>query len=73
MTIAQILQQARTLSPEDRKELVKQMIDLLEVGEAHPGPSRRLSELRGLGKEIWEGIDAQDYVDRMRSEWDSRS
>ena len=31
---------------------------------------RRLSELRGLGKEIWQGIDAQAYVDRLRDEWD---
>jgi hypothetical protein len=25
------------------------------------------SELAGLGKEIWEGIDAQEYVDQLRS------
>lgn len=26
-------------------------------------------ELRGLGKEIWQGIDAQEYVDRERDSW----
>ena len=26
-------------------------------------------ELQGLGKEIWQGIDAQEYVDRERSSW----
>ncbi|MDA0735335.1 MAG: hypothetical protein O2909_12205 [Chloroflexi bacterium] len=26
-------------------------------------------ELRGLGKEIWEGIDAQEYVDQERNSW----
>lgn len=24
----------------------------------------------GLGKEIWGGIDAQEYVNRMRDEWE---
>ena len=26
-------------------------------------------ELKGLGKEIWEGIDAQEYVDQERRSW----
>jgi len=33
-------------------------------------PERRLSNLRGLGKEIWQGEDAQEYVNRLREkEW----
>ena len=31
---------------------------------------RSIMELRGLGKETWEGKDAQDYVDELREEWD---
>lgn len=27
-----------------------------------------IRELRGLGKEIWTGIDAQEYVDGLRGE-----
>lgn len=29
----------------------------------------RLMDLKGLGKEIWQGEDAQAYVDRLRDEW----
>ena len=72
MTIAEILQQAKTLSVQERKELVKLLVDSLDVPEAVPREQRRLSELRGLGKEIWGGIDAQDYVNQLRSEWDER-
>jgi hypothetical protein len=72
MTIAEILQQAKTLSGQDRKELVKLLVDSLDVPETVPPQQRCLSELRGLGKEIWEGIDAQEYVDQLRSEWDER-
>ena len=72
MTIAEILQQAKTLSGQERKELVKLLVDSLDVPEAVPRQQRRLSELRGRGTEIWEGIDAQEYVDQLRSEWDER-
>lgn len=41
--------------------------------EAAPKPARRLSELRGLGAEIWRDIgDAQEWVSKERSEWDHR-
>ncbi len=35
-------------------------------------PKRSIMELHGLGKEIWEGIDAQEYVNTLRAEWDHR-
>ena len=35
-------------------------------------PKRSLLELEGLGKEIWEGIDAQEYIDELRNEWEHR-
>jgi len=33
------------------------------------GENAGLMGLRGLGKEIWRGEDAQAYVDRLRQEW----
>ncbi|HRF97418.1 MAG TPA: hypothetical protein PLZ51_19555, partial [Aggregatilineales bacterium] len=69
MTIVEILEQAQQLSRYERKELVKLLVDMLD--ENNP-PKRSITELRGLGKEIWEGIDAQDYVNQIRSEWDER-
>lgn len=30
-------------------------------------PKRNIMELEGLGQEIWQGIDAQEYVDRERA------
>ena len=32
-------------------------------------PRRSIMELEGLGKEIWQGVDAQEYVDRERDSW----
>jgi len=36
-------------------------------------PCRNIMELRGLGKKIWKGIEAQKYVDNLRSEWHPQS
>ncbi len=34
-----------------------------------PEPADYVAALRGLGAEIWEGEDAQEYVNRERSAW----
>lgn len=70
MTITEILEQAKSLSIQERKELAKLLIDTLD--EDTSVSRRRLSELRGLGKEIWQGIDPQAYINQLRDEWDVR-
>jgi len=29
-------------------------------------------ELDGLGREIWEGVDGDEYVKKLRDEWEER-
>ncbi len=73
MTVANILQQAALLSVQERKELVKLLVDTLDtLDNATPRPKHSILELAGLGREIWTGIDAQDYVNQLRNEWDDR-
>jgi len=43
-----------------------------EPAEVAAQSKRNIMELHGLGKEIWEGIDAQEYVNELRKEWDHR-
>jgi len=33
-------------------------------------PKHSLLELKGLGADIWQNMDAQDYVNQLRQEWD---
>ncbi|MFI5366551.1 MAG: hypothetical protein ACHQ4J_13110 [Candidatus Binatia bacterium] len=33
-------------------------------------PALHWCDLRGLGKEIWRGLDAQAYVNELRDEWE---
>lgn len=56
---------------------VRLMVTLLsavpgnQVSDGPPRVSRSLLELHGLGREVWQGVDAVDYVRSLRDEWDS--
>jgi AbrB family looped-hinge helix DNA binding protein len=36
-------------------------------------PGRPSDRLRGLGADIWEGVDPVEYVRALRREWDDRA
>ncbi len=72
MTIQEMIQEARTLSVEERKQLIKALMDIANEPEVEALKKRNIMEFVGLGAEIWEGIDAQEYVNQLRSEWDHR-
>jgi hypothetical protein len=73
MTVLEVLEQAKALSPQERKQLVKLLVDTFDVPSTElPRPQHSILELAGLGAEVWEGIDPQEYVDQLRSEWDHR-
>ncbi len=72
MTVKEIVAQIRALPLEQRKEVAKLAIDTLTEPSVPTEESRSLLELGGLGAEIWQGIDAQEYVNQLRDEWDHR-
>lgn len=41
-----------------------------QISSHHPNDKYSIMELHGLGAEIWQGIDAQEYVDALRDEWE---
>lgn len=38
-------------------------------GELERQPGRSLLELQGLGKEVWQGVDVDEYLRQERSSW----
>ena len=46
--------------------------DTVQAEDLVTTPQYDIMQLHGLGAEIWEGIDAQAYVDTLRNEWDHR-
>ncbi len=62
-----LIEAAYQLPHADRKRLVEA---LLRENDARNG-RRHLRELRGLGKDIWESVDAQEYVNAERDAWEN--
>jgi hypothetical protein len=65
LTVEELIEAASQLAPEDRDRLVRALTEKTHSAKHH------ITELRGLGKEIWQGIDAQEYVDAERDSWES--
>lgn len=50
---------------------VKVRVETEPVQAAQPERKEvRWADFYGLGKEIWAGIDAQEYVNQLRDEWE---
>ena len=60
--------QVKPLSAPDRLRLVE--LIARELAGAEEAPRRDLRDLRGLGKDCWEGVDPEEYVRKLRSEWE---
>ncbi|MBD2568380.1 hypothetical protein [Anabaena lutea] len=66
----ELLEQAKNLTPEEQLKLVENLSILIRQQlEMTSKPKRSILELRGLGKEIWVNIDAQEYVNQERDSW----
>jgi hypothetical protein len=64
----------RHLPAPARLELLARIANDLALTEANVAPAARsLLELEGVGAGLWEGVDAQTYVDQLRDEWEGRN
>lgn len=68
-TYREVLNQIQHLTPDEQFQLLEDLVALVRR-QATTGPQQHsIMELRGLGKELWEGVDAQDYVNQERESW----
>ena len=69
-TYHEIRRQVESLTPDEQLRLLEELAGFIRQRTTlTPKPKRSILELRGLGKEIWNGIDAQEYVNQERSSW----
>jgi plasmid stability protein len=60
----------RARARQERRSVAQEVIHLLEKA-IEPATPRSIMELKGLGKECWEGVDPVAYVRAERDAWDS--
>lgn len=64
-----IISQVKKLDYNTRLYLLEKLIKLLKNPEKATKPSANLSDLKGMGADIWKNIDIDEYV-RQERQWD---
>ncbi|MBF2049059.1 MAG: hypothetical protein EDM05_68355 [Leptolyngbya sp. IPPAS B-1204] len=67
-TYQDIRRQIENLSPSEQLRLLEELAAMVRH-RVLVKPKRSIMELEGLGKEIWHGLDAQEYVNQERASW----
>jgi len=60
----------RARARQERRSVSQEVIHLLAQA-IDPAVPRSIMELKGLGKECWQGVDPVAYVRAERDSWDS--
>lgn len=64
-----IYEKLRGLARREHRSISQQIVHMLAVA-VREEPELSIMNLRGLGKEAWEGVDAVDHVRAERDSWD---
>ncbi len=64
-----VLQAIERLRPVDQQRLAAELAGRIPNGAGEEARPHSILELRGLGKEVWAGVDPDEHVDQERSSW----
>ncbi len=69
-TYEDLLNQARLLPPDEQLQLLEDLASIIrqQVKSARR-PKHSIKEFRGLGKELWQGIDVEKYIEEEHNSW----
>ncbi|HLP46898.1 MAG TPA: hypothetical protein VK469_13170 [Candidatus Kapabacteria bacterium] len=68
--INRIVNDIQLLDQYARLEILKKLVHLIKISESlETKKERSLLDLKGLGKEIWETIDSDTYLEQERNSW----
>ncbi|MEO8397858.1 MAG: hypothetical protein ABI700_33000 [Chloroflexota bacterium] len=71
MSVQEMIQEARALSPDEIKLLMRALIDMMPANAA--SKKRSIFEFEGIATHLADEEDPQEYLKRLRSEWDDPS
>ena len=64
----EIYERLKARAAAEHRSVAGQVVSLLDLATRNRNPLSIL-ELRGLGKEVWEGVDGAEHVRRERDAW----
>lgn len=59
----------RARAKRERRSIAQEVVSIL-AAELETQERRSLLDLEGLGREVWQGVDAAEYVEQERRSWD---
>ena len=66
----EVLNQVQHLTPDDQLRLVEDLVaNIRRQGTGCP-KKHNIMEFEGVGKEVWEGVDVEKYIDEERNSWE---
>jgi hypothetical protein len=69
MTYRQVLYQALQLTPDEKLQLIGELAANIRQ-QITTQPQHSIMEFEGLGKEVWQGIDVEKYIEEERNSWE---
>ena len=64
----QVMSEIKTLKLSDQLRLLEEMATMIRK-KTNQTRQRSILELKGKGKDIWNGLNVQKYIDKERSSW----
>ena len=68
LTYQDIIHQVGTLTTNEQLRLLDDLAAIIRT-RMRLSTQRSIMELEGLGKEVWQKIDAQEYINQERDSW----
>ena len=68
LTYQDIIHQVGTLTANEQLRLLEDLAAIIRT-RMRLSTQRSIMELEGLGKEVWQKIDAQEYINQERDSW----
>lgn len=67
--LTKVLDQIQHLPPDEQLQLVKGLAAIIRQ-RVPEKPLHSVLEFEGVGEGVWEGMDAQEFVNQERDSWD---
>lgn len=67
-TYQEIRHQVENLTPDEQLRLLEELAAIVRR-RIIPKSQHNIMDLEGLGKDIWQDVDAQEYVNQERAAW----
>jgi hypothetical protein len=70
ISYTEVLTLARQLEIPDQLRLMQALLSGVRSEVTRETPQHSILELKGVGREIWQGVDVERYIREERASWD---